>query len=547
MRKRLLFLSPTKLELLFFSLLFLFSFLLMSKTFRVNAQGNLEIATKVWSDFAATIPIIRSFSIGSNFPPEYPLYAGPPIRYHFVFFYVVAFLEKIGLNISYALNGLSALSFFFLLILIYKLAKFVFKKRAVGFISIILFLFNGSFSFIEFFKKNPLSLQTLTQITKNDTFSSFGPYDGKIVSAFWSLNIYTNQRHLALAYAAFFALILIIFKFAQKPKRLTLAMSLLIGIFIGLFPFVHLAVFGMMGLSLLTFFAIYPKLRKHLVIIGVTAFVLSLPQIIYMGTSQADISLINPGYLIENRTLYGFFKYWLFNLGLTAILAPIGFYLSKKGQRKIFIPFLVLFLTGNLFQFSVEMSANHKFFNLFVIGANLFTAYFLVYLWRKKLIAKLAVFVLLFFLTFSGVIDIFPITNDRYVEIKDLGNNNASNYIYKNTSRDSIFLNSSFLYDPANLAGRKIYLGWPYFSWSAGYDTDTRYTNLQEYLLPSDMGKLCSSLYQEQINYVEIQNPTPLEGVAVDYSFFEENFNRIYFDQDDNLSIYDVKSSCKDV
>ena len=73
-------------QLVFFIFLLGFAWALMWKTFRVNQAGNLEIATKVWSDFAATIPLIRSFSLGDNFPPQYPLFAGPPIRYHFLFF-----------------------------------------------------------------------------------------------------------------------------------------------------------------------------------------------------------------------------------------------------------------------------------------------------------------------------------------------------------------------------------------------------------------------------------------------------------------------------
>jgi hypothetical protein len=92
------------------------------------------------------------------------------------------------------------------------------------------------------------------------------------------------------------------------------------GIFIGMFPFIHLAVFGMMGIALITFFAIYPKLRKHLAIIGLTALVLSLPQIVYMGASQINTPLINPGYLVENLTTLSFTKYWLFNLGLLVLL-----------------------------------------------------------------------------------------------------------------------------------------------------------------------------------------------------------------------------------
>lgn len=534
-----------KFELLFFILLFLFSWFLMIKTFKINAEGNLEIATKVWSDFAATIPLVRSFSLGINFPPQYPVFAGPPIRYHFLFFTVAGFLEKVGVPLDWALNSVSAFSFFLLTIFIYLLAKEIFKKRSIAMISVILFLFNGSLSFLEFFRQHPLSTNTLVNIVENDTFPSFGPYDGKTVSAFWSLNIFTNQRHLAFAYASFLALILIIYKLAKTPKKSTYLGAVTLGLVIGVFPFIHLAVFGMMGIALLTFFVVYPKLRSKIILTGSFALALAVPQILYMGKSSVEISLFNPGYLVENLNISSFLKYWFLNLGLLIIIFPLGFILANKKQRKVVLPFFSLLLIGNLFQFSVEMSANHKFFNLFVIGANIFIAFFLVYLWKEKLYGKLLVPILFLLLTLSGIIDIFPIFNDRHIEIKDFPNDPSVTFILEKTPKDAVFLNSSFLYDPASLAGRKIYLGWPYFSWSAGYNTDGRFNDMQEFLAADNKDYLCGALINDGIDYIEIQEPTPLENVEINFSFFENNFAKIFYDPASNISIYDIRLSCK--
>lgn len=534
-----------RIELIIFTVFLLFSTFLMWKTLTITASGNISVAAKAWSDFAATIPLIRSFSFGANFPPEYPIFSGLPIRYHFVFFALVGLLEKFGVHLVWGLNILSSLTFFALLSSIYLLGKTIFKSKVVGLLSVILFLFNGSLAFIEFFKKNPLGKGTISAILESTDFASFGPYDGNIVSAFWSLNIFTNQRHLAFAYAVFLALILVIFKFAQKPKKLTLAASLLIGIFIGLFPFIHLAVFGMMGLSLITFFVIYPKLRKHLIITGATAFILSLPQIIYMGASQADISLINPGYLVENLTTLNFIKYWALNLGLLVILFPLGFIFANKKQRKIALPFIILFVTGNLFQLSVEMSANHKFFNLFVIGANLFISFFLVYLWRKKLYAKILVSVLFILLTLSGIIDIFPILNDGSIELKDYPNDSRVAFILENTPQDAVFLNSGFLYHPASIAGRKIFLGWPYFSWSAGYDTDKRGKLFHQIYSVSEKPVFCTLLKDNNLDYFTVEETINDPNLPfIDVDFYLKNFESAYRDDINNYYIFSRKTNC---
>ena len=60
-----------------------FSLWLMHSSFDYLSNSRvLNIGDKVWSDFAHHIPLIRSFSHGDNWPPQSPLYSGPPIRYH---------------------------------------------------------------------------------------------------------------------------------------------------------------------------------------------------------------------------------------------------------------------------------------------------------------------------------------------------------------------------------------------------------------------------------------------------------------------------------
>jgi len=454
-------------------------------------------------------------------------------------------LEKAGVGLDWALNSLSVLSFFALLLAIYFLSKELFQKRFISVLSCILFLFNGSLSFLEFFKKHPISLHTPLEIINNNTFPSFAPYDGSnLVSAFWSLNIYTNQRHLAFAYAAFLLLILFVYRAHKKTEWLSLNKSLILGILIGFFPFIHLSVFAMMEFSLIILFLFFGNIRKKLFLIALVSAIIALPQIIYMGSPSIPTGFFHPGYIIDNLTTLSFLRYWFFNLGFVTILAPIGYLLAKRRQRKVFLPFILFFLIGNLFRFSPEMAANHKFFNLFLIGANIFAAYSIYRLWKYKLLGKIIAIFYVFIMTLSGIIDIFPIKNDVYAEIKDGKNNEIEQFIINNTPKDSVFVNASYIYDPASLAGRKILLGWPYFSWSAGYDTDRRLKTLKDILQSSDLAQACSLLKTEGIDYIEIQNPTPIEGVEINYDFFEKNFKEIYFSQEGNILIYNVNTSC---
>jgi hypothetical protein len=538
------YLKNLHIEHILFILFFIFSWVLMWQTFRTE-NGTIIMATKVWSDFGATLPLERSFAYGSNFPPEYPLFAGPPIRYHFVFFMLVGLLERGGVPLDWALNSLSILGFFALLICIYLLGKKVFQSVFVGTLSVILFLFNGSWGFLEFFQKHPISTNTFRDIFTNETFSSFGPYDGKVVSAFWSLNIFTNQRHLAIGYAAFLGLLYFLYASNRKEKsNLSYPVALVVGILVGIFPFIHLTVYMMMCISLLVCFLIFQNIRKQIFLIGVIAGIVGIPQIFLMGQSMREVELFHPGYLVRELTVVNFFSYWFLNLGILTFLAPIGFILAKKRERKVLLPFLVFFVIGNLFQFSPEMASNHKFFNLFVIGANIFVAYALYRLWKFNLAGKLLVPLLIILVTLTGIIDIFPIFNDGRMVIDDIPNNKSAQYIVEHTPPDSVFLNAQFINDPASLAGRKIYLGWPYFSWSAGYDTDSRFKTMQTLFSPVNSDTFCKSATSENIDYVEIQTPQPIEDVSIDYNFFEQHPKR-FFDSKTNISIYSVDDICR--
>jgi hypothetical protein len=537
------FLKKNLLEVILFTGFFIFSCLLMWKTFGLTPDGNIQIASKAWSDFAATLPLIRSFSLGSNFPPEYPIFAGPPIRYHFVFFLIVGFLEKTGIPLDWALNTLSVFGIFALLVIIYFIGKVVFKSKAVGVISTILFLFNGSFGFLEFFKNKHLSLNTLVDIYKNTDFSSFGPYDGKIVSAFWNLNIYTNQRHLALAYGFFLFLVLLIYKFSNRPEKFTWNKTLILGIALGLFPFVHFSVFIMTGVSLILFLILYPKIRQKIFTIGFIALLLAIPQYLYMGQPEIKTNIFNPGYLVENMTTFNFLKYWFLNLGITAFLAPVGFLLAKKPQRKILIPFLIFFIIGNLFQFTPDMPTNHKFFNFFLIGINFFTAFFLYKIYLKNILGKVLVIIIFPFLILSGVIDLFPIINDKYITIQDIPNNKIASFIADNTPKDSVFLNSSYLYNPASIAGRKIFMGWPYFAWSAGYDTDKRGKVMEKIYTSNSKTEVCTFLKQNSIDYFMTENTKGNPDFPdINFVFFDENFKSEYKDR--GVTIFRTSVNC---
>ncbi|MBI2267992.1 MAG: hypothetical protein HYU80_00925 [Candidatus Blackburnbacteria bacterium] len=537
-------------EILLTTFALIFSTWLMWHTFSYE-NGSMLIAAKAWSDFASHIPLIRSFSLGNNFPPEYPIFPGEPIRYHFLFYLFVGLLEKIGLRIDWALNVPSVLSFTLLILSIYLLAKFLFKSRAVAILSVIFFLFNGSLSFVEFFKTHPISLLTPKEIFTNTEFPAFFPYirSSLITGGFWNLNVFTNQRHLASALTFFLFLFLFIHK-KTESKKFKLKHAMLCGIGLGLLPFWNGAVF-VMAMVVLSSYSLFwgKKDFIRLCVLVLIGLCITFPQIFLIRGegSKSSLELI-PGYLINSQLSPQMFsKFWILNLGLGLVLMPIGFLLTTRKNRRVFLSFGALFIFANLFKMTPDIAANHKFFNLFITVGNMFSANAIILLLKRWPLFHILLPLVALTLILSGIIDFFAIKNDRLIEVIDYSKQPDANWILKNTPRNSVFLNSSFIYHPASLVGRKIFLGWPYFAWSAGYDTDTRFQEIKDVYVSSNKHDVCTFLRNKKIDFIETQPRYSKEEFPISFSLFEKNFHLVYKNQISGLRIYNTKTSCNNV
>ncbi len=524
--------------LVFLFALFLFSFWLMFHTLSYAASTHsILVASKYWSDFGNSLPLIRSFSFGSNWPLQHPLYPGVPIRYHFLFYALVGLLEKTGLRFDWALNLPSALGFFSLCLMIFALAKRIFFKTSIAVLSVFFFLFNGSLSFLDFLSAHPLSLATPAQVFSNSVFPSFGPWNGSLIAAFWNLNIYTNQRHLALSFAVVLVIIYILYSSKAKFAYLT-------GFLTGLLLLLNQAAFALVLPFLVIFFLFRPALRLPLLLSLLGFF----PWFIFtrvFTTTSPDISF-KPLFLFNAPlTLLSVIRYWFYNFGFHLFLIPLGLLLAPRRAKIFFVPLLALFLLPNLYQFSVDMINNHKFFNFYLILGSMFSAFLVVWLWSKlHLFGKLLAPLLFLALIMGGLVDFFPVANDHSYALSDYPANPDVSFFVDHTPRNAVVLNSTWFYHPASLAGRPIFNGYSYFTWSVGYDQTLReFQTLAIYQAPSKL-IACDLLRQHHISYVEL-NLHPENFIHPNWSLWQQDFHPVYFNPSSDVTVYDVKSSCQ--
>lgn len=547
----------------------IFSSWLMFHTFSYDGKTHeIIMGFKIWSDFGAHIPLIRSFSMGDNWSRlthfkaiQYPVFAGPPIRYHFLFDMLVGLLEKIGLRIDWALNIPSIAGFFGLLLLIYFLAVELFGSELVGLLSVIFFLFNGSLAFTRFFATHPLSSKTIADIFSVRDFPAFAPWGTGEIAAFWNLNIYTNQRQLAPAFAIILLFILVLTRMGKLSAKQQVKRGILWGLIFAVFPYFHQPSLLIIAIFLAMYFLLYPSQRLFIFVTGIVSGALIIPQLLLVPNEARAVEWY-PGFIIHNdlikqpllQLIAHLASFWWQNFGLHTILIIVGFFLIPKKARNAILPIIPLFLVATLFKFSIEASANHKFFNFVLILGQMISVYVIVRLfqairqlsqhWIIRLLDYLIIGLLILFLTLSGVIDFFVVANDTLGRISDIPANEVATWIAKNTPPSAVFLNSSYLYHPASIAGRNIFLGWPYFAWSAGYK-ENRMPVMNVMYETRNTNERCQLLKKYTIAYTTVENVTNDTNLPnIDLRYFLQTYTPAFVSKDQTLAIFTTDALC---
>jgi len=564
---------------------------LMFTTFGYK-DGKLLISDLVWTDFGPHTALIRSFSVGHNFPTEYPFFSGAPIRYHFLFFFQTANLEFLGLNIAWSLNILSAVTMVCMLALVMSLGQLLFNSRTVGRIGSALFFFHGSLASISFLRSQPSLTQAFRNVLHLREFLRSGyPYRGE-GWGIWTQSVYINQRHLASAIGIFLiVLIFLIDRYQQRttPDKAKLAAPIdgdvartevpegaplikteppkgrkvttsakdaifsgksfiFTGLLLGALPYWNALVFTAAFAVLLFLLLLFPQ-RKYMMMLAFAAAVVALPQVWYLssGGGPRNYSLFQWGYTIEHPTVAKVVEYLGYTFGLKWPVIILALLVVSWFQRRFFIAICSLLLVAFSFRFSVETPANHKFLNIWVILANLFAAYGVCWLWKLKtapILGRVVATALTASIVAGGAIDLFPIYNRHLAEF-DYGNDPLVKWVLSETRADKAFLTDRLMYHPILFAGRKLFCGYTLFAWGAGYDIAKRELTQRELFESRDPRKVYRSLKENNIGYVAFDNgirhsqviKRPNEQVYAQY------FTKVFEDKQgryNSLTIYKI-------
>ena len=556
---------------------------LLIETLYVNKQGRIRLSGMEATDFALQSAIVQSFALGHNFPPECPYYAGQPTHYDFLFYFQAGNLEFLGLNLPWSVDVLSVLGLTSMLALVMALGELLFNSRVVGRIGAALFFFHGSLAFIPFLKSQESVAGALRAIVHLRNFLPSG-YPDQAES--WTQIVFVNQRHLPSAIGVLMLLLIFLVDHYRKtrpqtqatatkepntettdqaqpkaaflPRLVTTSKNVLesstsfifSGVLLGALPLWNTPAFIAAAAVLLFLLILFPY-RLQMMVLGITALVVALPELLFLRSGEIgprQQPLFYWGDLVANPTVTKLIEYIGVTFAAKWPVILLALIVVSWFQRRFFLALCSLFILTFCIQLGPGTSASHTFLNIWLVIANLFAAYGLWWLWKLKsvpILGPLAATTLAAFILAGGIIDLFPILNSSYAEL-NYERDDLVRWLVKNTKPNDVFITDRFLSHPILLAGRRIFLGSR--DSPAGYDLAKREPIYRQMFGSKNPRRVFQLLKENHIDYVAFDDGVRNGGLIKDPNeyLYVRYFQKVYEDNENRyrkLVIYKVPES----
>lgn len=547
-----------KKECVLYGLLFLFLMYIMFYVFYIR-DGILYSGFTVYGDYAPHTAMMRSFSMGENFPTQYPHFGGEDVKYHFMFQFLVGNLEFLGLRLDIAYNLVSVFSLLGFLIFLCQMAMRITGSFAAGAWALVLFFFRSGITFFRFLWEHFQSGDLWKALSENTEFLGYTTNENW---GLWNFNVYLNQRHLAFG-LLIAGLVIWVFLdyleegaaheekgFAWIKGRLfvkeawqcrNLEKALLLGLILGLTSFWNgAAVIG--GLLILLGFAAFSDGKlDYGIMAAVTVFFSALQSRIFVRGSVMSPA-IQWGFLAEDKSLAGVIWYLIQISGFFVVgLAMLVFWLRRR-ERAMLVSFLFPLFFAFLVSLTPDINVNHKYIMISWAFLTVFWGGVLSKCWRGKCRKKLLTFILTVCLTATGLYDFVIILRNngpgRRVAVNMESDLTA--WLSENLTSEDLILTPEYSMSEVTMSGVMMYCGWPYYAWSAGYNTNYRAGVATEMYTTGDKERLKVLAQQEGITYILYQEGMTFEEKNCREDTIASAYPLVYQSEDGRIRIYET-------
>lgn len=548
-----------KKEICLFVILAFFVTWIMFYVFHMK-DGVLYSGFSVYGDYAPHTAMMRSFSRGNNFPTQYPHYGGQDVKYHFMFQFLVGNLEYLGLRLDLGYNLVSILSLVGFLMVLYAISYRMFFSFWAGAFSLLFFFFRSGTAFWRYLWENIRTGNLIQALTENTVFIGYTTNENW---GLWNFNVYLNQRHLAFG-LLIVTLALWMFLdwvdagcaheekgwnwltgriFSREAwKSRNLENALMAGMMLGLTSFWNgAAVIG--GLLILFGFAAFSDGKLDYLVTAIAAVVFAELQAKVFIWGDAVSTSFYWGFLAEDKSLHGVLWFLLqmsgvFFLGALVLL----YFLKDRRQRVLLTSFLFPLIFAFCISLTPDIAVNQKYIMISYAFVAMFWGWAFVKLFQKGIWRKLAAVVLAICLTITGIYDFVIIVRDngpgRRVSVNL--NSALTDWLAENLTSEDLILTPEYSINEVTMAGVMMYMGWPYYAWSAGYDTYRRADIAKTIYSSTDENTVKKLVKQEKITYILFEDGMTFEETECREDTIAEAFRLVYQSEDGRIRIYET-------
>ena len=552
-------------EIILFTVVTVFVTWMMFYVFHMK-DGILYSGFSVFGDYAPHTAMMRSFSRGNNFPTQYPHYGGQDVKYHFMFQFLVGNLEYLGLRIDIGYNLVSILSLTGFLMILYAISYRMFHSFCAGASALVFFFFRSGTAFWQYLWEHFRAGDLVETLRANTSFIGYTTNENW---GLWNFNVYLNQRHLAFGLLMVSAAVWIFMDWLEAGcshsengivwigKRIfskdawagrNVKIAVLLGVFLGLTAFWNgAALIG--GLLILAGMAVFSDGKLDYAICAALA--------VFFSEFQSKLfvlgSVMSPsfywGFLAENKSLVGVIGYLAEISGFFFVGLVVTVVFLKRKERAVLFGFLLPLVFAFLVSLTPDINVNHKY----VMISYAFTAVFWGWTVRrlflagktgwKKWLGRVVCGILCICLTLTGIYDYVIILrdNDSGHRVTVNMNSDLTDWLSENLHKEDLLLTPEYTMNEVTMAGVMLYCGWPYYAWSAGYDTYYRAEQAVTIYTTDDQNVLKETVKQEKITYILFEDGMSFESQECREDIIRETYPLVYTSEDGRIRIYETR------
>lgn len=513
------------------------------------ADGIYTGGSQNYGDLPFHLGAIFSFTEGNNFPPQNPSWAGAKFAYPFISDLLTAAFMKFGADVKGAMLIQNVSWAFALLVLVERFTVKLTGSKLAGRFAPALLFFSGGMGFVWFFKdyweSGKSLIDMLLHLPRDYTISDNFRWGNSMVVLF------LTQRSILLGMPLTIIVLDYLWRTFSRvetaynekmPIIRRFSVPILIGVFAGMLPLIHLHSLAALFIVTAFLFAIQPTKWREWIAFGLGVSVIAVPELLWSitGTASDTTKFFDWHFGWDSRDT-NILWFWFKNTGLLIPFIGLGIYLywtkpaaetPKKPVRNpppaidpklllfFYVPFILLFLIANIAKLAPWEWDNIKILIYWFIGSIPFVAYALARAWSGGTLLRAGTVAAMAVLTLSGSLDVWrTLSGQVNSRVFDADAIEIAEQIKRRTPPRSLILNAPTFNAPVVLTGRQSLMRYSGHLSSHGIDYRPRENDVKRIYEGGGVSEML--LKQYNIEYVLI-SPEERNTLKANEEYFKK-------------------------